>query len=328
MLLSKSPSWFRSWFVFGCTFQNTVALPLVLIQTICTQLTFEVRIPGQNYTIPLTTVECIAKSQTYIFLYIFLNSLVFWIIAYDVMPVKTPPTDDFPPPLEDELIVPSTRPIFFRQGSFLSYVGEQVPFRLPKGEKICNSLSHVRKLLLRPPIIAQLIATCVALIPTFQSFFFSPLSFISPLVVVIKIFSDASTAVTNLSMSSSLGLQLFELTHWKHVFGGGLGSHDLSIRTTWMFIITRMFLIPGVLFTLIYCSTLLGLIPQDRMLLITSYMLSATPSANMCVVVPQILGNKPASGAMGLLVLGQYLLAMPSLLLWLSLAFYVTDGMI
>jgi hypothetical protein len=78
MVFSQSPTWFRRWFLFGATFQNTVALPLVLIQTICTQVTFaKVDLTNgmpvrdtNNSIIYLNSFECIVRVGFCYFLFV------------------------------------------------------------------------------------------------------------------------------------------------------------------------------------------------------------------------------------------------------------------
>jgi hypothetical protein len=79
-----------------------VALPLVLIQTICSQFEFvqtdlytgEVLVDSNATAVLLTSQQCITKAQTYLFLYIFLHGLVFWVVAYDLMPSDHKKKDD------------------------------------------------------------------------------------------------------------------------------------------------------------------------------------------------------------------------------------------
>lgn len=74
MLMSKPPIWFRTWFVFGATFQNTLALPLVLVQTVCTQIDFpkldintnKVIMDGNGTIVTMTDFECISKVSAWI----------------------------------------------------------------------------------------------------------------------------------------------------------------------------------------------------------------------------------------------------------------------
>ncbi|KAH9254234.1 hypothetical protein BASA81_007835 [Batrachochytrium salamandrivorans] len=317
MRVGQTPDWFQRWFLFGCTFQNTVAMPLVLIQTICSQIDFAKSNTTTNEF--LTSEECIAKAQTYLFLYIFVNGLMFWVVAYDIMPSKFDKTVEPTTTATTDAEVATS--IEIREAEAVVLEEETSPSLLKRMRWL---IIHVASLCLRPPIIAQLVGTLVGLVPALQDLFFAPNAYLSPLTVCVKIFADASTAVTNLSMACSLGLQICQLTSMRHLFGGD--ARGLSIRTTAAFVLCRMLAIPGGLFACIYGMSQLGWFPaHDRLLLLTAYMVSATPSANMCVVVPQLLGNHRASGALGLLLLGQYLVAIPSLLLWLSLAFYLTS---
>lgn len=254
------------------------------------------------------------------------NNLVFWIVAYDIMPSEYDRPKhhaDVVAADEDEEQAPPQD--LESQASYQQreQQAETRPSHFRATLKSCKwLLLHIGGLCLRPPIIAQLLGTVVGLVHPLQEAFFSPTSYLSPVTVCFKIFAEASTAVTNLSMASGLGLEIFQLQSYWHVFGGD--AEGLSLRTTWTFVLTRMLVIPGVLFALIYACCTTGVFPADRLLQIIAYLVSAMPSANMCVIVPQILGNERASGALGLLVLSQYLVALPSLLIWLSLAFYLT----
>jgi len=69
------------------------------------------------------------------------------------------------------------------------------------------------------------------------------------------------------------------------------------------------------------------LLPRDRLLMMILYIECFTPSANMVVVVPQILNNFAASDALALLVLAQYIVALPSMIMWMALAFYLTNDL-
>jgi len=91
--LIKCEPYFKPWFLFGVTFQNTVALPLVFSATMCAQVQFtNIDNAGEVVFVPNTTTpqtlspsDCNARGVLYIFLYIFINSLLFWIIAFDFM---------------------------------------------------------------------------------------------------------------------------------------------------------------------------------------------------------------------------------------------------
>lgn len=440
MVLSRPPVWFREWFMFGATFQNTVALPLVLIQTICSQVrapnrdeSGAVQFDSNGTVLYLTQPECQTKGELYIFMYVFLHSLLFWVVAYDVMPSKPKtivseaeqqdqdqenvpksqsPEHDMD---DDELLIangetlidrrddrngnqvastsstvlstvsfpelkgiPGTKQTFlddnpvsesrdpvtvYMSGNIASAISVQKrPSKLSQDDYIAGSfyggmetmaavqavgedvaptahknqcqkikaktiwlIFHILSLCARPPIIAQLVGMFIGLIKPLQEAFFSPTSVLRPLTLSIKIFAVASTAVTNLSMSGGLGLKMKEIKV-KHLFGGD--AEGLSKRTTFGFVFTRMIVIPAVLFGLTYLLQIYQLVPQDRLLLMVLYMQTMMPSANMCVVVPQILGNHQASGALSLLVLSQYIVALPSMLLWMSLAFYVTKDIL
>jgi hypothetical protein len=184
---------------------------------------------------------------------------------------------------------------------------------------------HIISLCSRPPIIAQLLGTFVGLIRPLQAAFFDNASVLRPVTLSIKIFAVASTAVTNLSMSGGLGLKIKE-SKMKHLFGGD--PDGLSRRATFGFVFARMIVLPAALFGLTYVLQVAQLVPNDRLLMLVLYMQAMTPSANMCVVIPQILGNHQASGALSLLVLSQYIVALPSMLLWLSLSFYLTSDLV
>jgi len=443
MVISRPPDWFRDWFLFGATFQNTVALPLVLIQTICSQITVPKRdssgaiLKGSNdTTLVMTQQECTTRGELYIFMYIFLHSLLFWVVAYDLMPStnkpkakpseitmsepdvapesQIPDVNNLPSDIEerDDLLLqdgdqeaaeqvkpvplnlssastdisarsavnnsPSTPEVApksesgdpmsvymsgsiaatlkpaamgprkarsngnsesYAAGSFYGGTALMERKRAPVGaaeaptnnscarttwKKFKWLVLHILGLCARPPIIAQLLGMFVGLIEPLQEALFSPTSVLRPVTLSIKIFAIASTAVTNLSMSGGLGLKMKE-SKLKHLFGGDEGG--LSRRSNLGFVVNRMLVLPAVLFGLTYLLQITKLVPQDRLLMLVLYMQTLTPSANMCVVVPQILGNHQASGALSLLVLSQYIVALPTMLLFLSLAFYVTSDL-
>jgi hypothetical protein len=442
MVLSKPPDWFRPWFLFGVTFQNTVALPLVLIQTICSQIRSPLRdqsgtivTEGNGTIVWMDIQECVTQGNLYIFMYIFLHSLLFWVVAYDLMPNKKLAERDSSNEADVEDVVVQETPDEKKASSSSREIhsvgtgedhaeaslplgdsrsistindinGALAPFpnlsenspnlhndhteshdpvsvymtsslaatlhasprasrmsklaethdyvagsfyggaeqiegmrqvgnnNMPKRPKTFLNKARARLIWLffhtislcaRPPIIAQLLGMFIGLIKPLQDAFFAPASVLRPVTLSIKIFAVASTAVTNLSMSGGLGLKMREIQP-RHLFGGD--PNGLSRRATIGFVVTRMLVIPAALFGLTYLLQVTKLVPNDRLLLMVLYMQTMTPSANMCVVVPQILGDHQASGALSLLVLSQYIVALPTMLLWLSLAFWVTSDIL
>lgn len=460
--------------MFAATFQNTVALPLVLITTVCSQIkvpskdpvTGVVIVTGNGTVKMLTMDECVVKGQLYIFLYIFLHSFLFWIVAYDMMPAQVmgvenedkdqidpestmvqmrngvtasplplphrqvsvdsisgsvvqsddggaslhdsqladangatlPRAEDLAGRMEFGSIVESPSPVAMKRrmaenmavaaslatavsptagaGSSLATAGSSTappppttaapPLRrklatdfvagsfygatarmerkrnpnLPEnimqasqvkptstnlktiGKRMLQVVVHIVVLCGRPPILSQLLGTLVGLVRPLQIAFFAQESVLRPVTLSISIFSDAATAVTNLSMSCGLGLKLTQIEK-KHLFGGD--PEGISRRATFGFVFTKMIFVPGILFGITYGLQINGVLPQDRLLLFVLYMQAMTPSANMVVVIAQVLGNVPASGALSLLVLAQYLVALPSMLMWMSLAFHLTS---
>jgi predicted permease len=454
LLLDRPVQWFRPWFIFGLTFQNTVALPLVFVATICDQIQFSKRTPsgdlilanGTSTTTPptytlFTPTECRVRGELYIFLYIFVNSLIFWVVAFEVMPSTAgstvtdvnsitdntsissnghttannnntnsnsstkKQTDDSNSNNNNNLILhhqstskqnlldqqqqqhiddvelhsttilaatttPSIgggelsnnlattnnnntnniRPTLLTTlsqaaegdlvaGSFYGTTAavERERFIRNKEERVWNSyISHVinkylpapvRKVLyriqtiiLRPPIIAQLLGMFVGLIEPLQTALYSNQSVLRPVTNAIEVFSAGGVAMTNLSMAAGLGIKMKEMNR-KYLCGGA--PDGISRRTTLVFIVARMIIIPAVLFLITWA--VMPILPQDRLLILVVFLMDCTPSANMIVVVPQILNYHKASDELSLLVLGQYLLALPTMLLFLSLALYLTS---
>ena len=126
-------------------------------------------------------------------------------------------------------------------------------------------------------------------------------------------------------MAAGLGMKIKSHKKFRHLLGGGDEEDALSQRTTFFFVLGRMFVLPAVIFAITYLLS--PYLPDDRMLHLVLYIEAITPSANMVVVVPQILNNHKASDSLSLLLLLQYFLALPTMLCWLSLAFYLTSNL-
>jgi len=111
-VLIRVEPYFKEFFIFGVSFSNTVALPLVFSASICSTVSFAnidndgrvVLKPNSTEADVLSPTDCNTRGVLYIFLYIFVNSLIFWIIAFDFMPV----TMDVPPPSSQDVSQEST----------------------------------------------------------------------------------------------------------------------------------------------------------------------------------------------------------------------------
>ena len=184
---------------------------------------------------------------------------------------------------------------------------------------IRNACWRTGVIIMRPPIISQLLGTFVGLIAPLQRFMYGPDAPLQPITSAIAVYAAAAVPITNFSMAAGLGVKMKTLSV-KHFCGGEPGG--ITRRTTFLFVVTRMVLIPCVLIGATYAIT--PYLPQDRLLLMVLYIEAITPSANMVVVVPQILGQHDVADALSLLVLAQYIVALPTMLAFLSLALYLT----
>jgi len=145
-------------------------------------------------------------------------------------------------------------------------------------------LLRIWLLFIRPPILAQILGMIVGLASPLQDALYGTHSVLQPVAQTIILFAEGGTSVANLSLAVGLGIKLMEI-NWRHLFGGSPGG--LSRTTTWAFVLTRMFVIPGVLFFFTWLIT--PLLPRDRLLIMILYIEALTPSANMVVVVPQVV---------------------------------------
>jgi len=281
-VLIRVEPYFKEFFVFGVSFSNTVALPLVFSASICSTVSFAnidnngqvVLLPNSTEPETLDSTACNARGVLYIFLYIFINSLIFWIIAFDFMPVKMdiPPSsqevshESTTPARDDETVAPprpvssSTPPSLeqpperptlvrgdFAAGSFMGGPADQERDRRRRRLEVLNAYVAVLPaplkravtrcwlLFLRPPILSQLLGMLVGLCAPLQNALYGPTSVLQPVAQTIILFAAGGTSVTNLSLAAGLGIKLKEI-NWRHLFGGAPGG--LSRKTTFAFVVT------------------------------------------------------------------------------------------
>jgi hypothetical protein len=138
-------------------------------------------------------------------------------------------------------------------------------------------------------------------------------------IVNVPTVSDAAVPLSNLIIAGTLA-SAFKNARVGFVISPKLVG--LSICTTVTCVITKMFVIPALHFSLLYAVQ--PAIPKNRLLMLVLYIESTMPTANLVVVLAHMLLAKRAAEAIALVMVVQYLVSIVSLMGFTGLALYLS----
>lgn len=185
----------------------------------------------------------------------------------------------------------------------------------------------------RPPVLGSIFGLFVGLVPQLQylvSVYIYEYEIIvfkifgqdSPLEVVgfaVTSMSQATVPIINLVMAFSIGLKLREITSWK----GLLGSKEIGAepRTVIASALIKGFLLPGIHFAIIYA--ILPIMPENRLFRLVLFVSSVCPTASIVVVVAHVAGLGELANTGAFIIIPQYVVAIPGLIVFLTAALYI-----
>lgn len=73
----------RVWFALGQFFANVLALPLLVVPSICSQIQFETDLlTGSNETKTLSETECVERGEVFLIIATLLSQFVYWLLVF------------------------------------------------------------------------------------------------------------------------------------------------------------------------------------------------------------------------------------------------------
>jgi predicted permease len=189
--------------------------------------------------------------------------------------------------------------------------------------KLWTKLRGISLLLLRPPILAQIVAFAVALIPPLKWVVFDPSSPLSPVTSALAIFPQANVPALNLVLCGSLGLKVASMRSLRQpdLAGVGLSTHSMVAVVT-----ARMVLLPVLSIAAIYGLMAAGVIPDNKLMQMVSVLPCLTPTGNGPVVLAQMSGAERAGQALALCILFQYLAGLVTMSAFVFASFQLVMG--
>jgi len=287
------------WFIFALSFPNSVALPLVLMASLCSQLNIEaprhyieqnlLEVEENTTDIRyLSSLECIEIAELYIFLYGIFIVLFIWMIAF---------------PLLDLADHSAIRHIL---DPVENLALESQTSSDSNDTSSSRSIGHTMlKQLTNPTLVAQFVGLLVGLTQPLQDVFFNPDGFLSFVTAAVRIIANGALSIINLIMAASLSLKLMDLKNFRQLFG----HEDIGIsrRTLISLLLGRMIIFPLIGMAILYSISDL-ILPDDKLMELVLYLAFVTPTANMTILLAQILKRQRIAEILALSILPQYIL--------------------
>jgi len=300
---------FRPWFLLAISLPNTVAVPLVLIASICNQI--EVEVPAyyleaeafevaENSTQAqfLTVSQCIDIGELYIFLYSILITLSVWALGIPLldMTAREKPRED--PESQSNQIVPREQ----NSGEEEIYDSDA---SADTKQKRPSHFKVILKQLTQPAVTSQFLGLLIGLTAPLQNLFFGPGAVLSSITASVQIIAGAALSIINLITAVSLSFKIVELESIKILFGDE-ERFGVSRRTLLSLMVGRMIILPLIGIGVFY---VLGdkLIPDDKLMLLVCFLEFSNPTANFVILIAQILERSRIGEIVALCVLPQYL---------------------
>ena len=135
----------------------------------------------------------------------------------------------------------------------------------------------------------------------------------------ISSLAQATVPIVNLVMAFSIGLKLKELDSWKSLLGSKkLGAEPRAVISS---VILKGIVFPGIHFGILVA--IFPFLPDIRLFRLILIVCSICPTASIVVVVAHIAGLSELAKTTAFVIIPQYILAIPGLIVFLSLALFV-----
>lgn len=322
---------FRRFFILGQATTNIIALPLVLITSICSQM--KIRKPGYLLDQLLTNAsitdddiffsqtECSETGDFYLLMYGLLIIFFTWTVGVQYVQAreeheveKVP--DAAPDHETQETEIPS-------QGTGSPQEVEKVlkevvattqdpEESLPIGLRCRTCATSLGKQFLRPINLSQIGGVFIGLVSPIQGVLFNETGFLKPVMVAVEVFAAATVSIVNMIMACSLSLKLQQVETVKDLFGNE-AKLGISRRTLFVYAFSRMVFVPGFTFALFWLieTYLFTFVPEDdKLMKLVVYLELFTPTANLIVVLAQIVEQRENSEILAMGGLLQYFIGL------------------
>lgn len=355
--LAKCPEDLKVWFALGMFASNVLALPLLVLPSLCGQISFETSLLGDTRVLEYS--ECLIVSETYLVMNVLLQQFLYWVLVVPFVRRgaseggDSRPADQVPEGSVEDAQSSQSVPSIVQQGNSVAAVADESEdlqeLGITNGEEgqvglTEESVKETRKIddetrwiwldyaksfarntfvaLTKPAVLSQIVGATIGLIPELSVALFSPEGVLEPLGTAVKSTAAGVAPLVNFAMSATLGLQLREMT-WRDMRNP---TDELGIqhRTYAVYVIGRMIILPGINFGFLYLLQDY-LLPKDRLVRLLLYSILATPSANLNVVIANILGNHRAASFMAKGAFYQYVIGVVAFALYLFLAVLVSE---
>ena len=328
-LARPEPEFARA-FVVMCCIPNIVAIPITVSDFLCQQGAFDAEFMTAGAELDAVRLRCTERARAYVFLYIALDSINTFIIAFSYLalgPTAAPPIAAAAAAVEVKTVeitdeaeqskgsstAPSSPP-----PSPPPSLPEQ---DIPPASRLCSKVAALMRKPGTPIILSMTVGVIIGLTEPLQTALFGAGG--SPLALLgfgLSQIGSAAVPLLNMMVSVSLGHKLKSLSRWSDIFGSA--ALGLSPRTLVTLTAGRMIIIPALVS--IVLVLLQPYLPESRLLRVMLFLEAAPPTASM-VVLLCVLSKKHKLGQLvAFALVPQYLVAIISLTGIVALALRVT----
>lgn len=334
-LIAKPEPAFARLFVIMLAIPNIVAIPIALTQSLCLFGAFDVEFEGDR-------AKCVERALAYIFLYVSLDSINTFIIAFSYMAADTIPTTvsgmngggD-----SSQRIVSSSdakeSPDVSRGGAGAMISGGAQPaahLAASTSVDVRVALSawpacavaikgQTLSLLRRPPVIAMSLGLFIGLTAPVQAVVYAEGGALAFVGQSVSMLGEAAVPIINLMVAFSLGHKLKSLTRWRDLLGSseiGISSRTLAVLT-----LGRMVIVPAADGLILYA--MFGVLPPSRLLRVLCFIEMAPPTASIVVLLTHLAKKPKLAQLCAFALVPQYLLVPLTLTATLVVALTLTQ---
>jgi predicted permease len=240
-LYARPQPFFRKWFILAFAFPNVVALPFVLLESICANQAAEM-----GYA---TARACADEGGLMVFMFILTLDIGIFVVAFEWVAERAPSAaapariagSAAPAPiagadLETSLSKDPARPEAADAGGALAGTGTGAgsgsgsasrPSGCSQGARAAAAM--LQRAFLKPAVVAQFTGIAIGLIRPLQHSCFDVDGLLSPIVAAAVVLGKATVPAVNLVMAASVGCKLMDMRKREAPLLSLLGSEELGI---------------------------------------------------------------------------------------------------
>ena len=142
---------------------------------------------------------------------------------------------------------------------------------------------------------------------------------LEPVGFAVSSLAQATVPIVNLVMAFSIGLKLKEMDSWRSIIGSKeVGAEPRAVISS---VALRGIVLPAIHFGILIA--IFPFLPDIRLFRFMLIVCSICPTASIVVVVAHIAGLGELAKTAAFVIIPQYILAIPGLIVFLSLALFV-----